>query len=423
MIRKFLFAFAILLAFCPKAMAQDEAMPTPLQEPQQALTANLAVPLGDVVREDSTTWVGRLQAQLDTLCQDRLFETSHLGMCVYDLTDNRLLYTKNQRQLMRPASNQKLVTAITALTALGADYEFSTRVCTTGKIEDGILKGNLYIIGGMDPMLSRDDLDNLARTLHEAGIDSIAGLICADLSAKDDKEFGNGWCWDDEDGPLSVLLLNKKAGIEMPLLDRFEKAGIRMECPALIKENCPKDARLLTVIKHPLGQLLDPMMKDSDNMLAECLFYQLAFQSGKQSAGASEAATVIILLMTKLGISAESYDIADGSGLSLYNFITPEALLTLLNYAYRHPEIYAPLSVTLPIAGVDGTLKKRMISTPAMGNVYAKTGTVTSVSSLSGYAMGGNGHLLSFSIINQGIKRAAQGRDFQDKVCCVLCKE
>ena len=99
-----------------------------------------------------------------------------------------------------------------------------------------------------------------------------------------------------------------------------------------------------------------------------------------------------------------------------------QLLAKLLIYAYRKSSIIRDLYVSLPIAGEDGTLKKRMKDGPAHINVRAKTGTVTGVSSLAGYAVAANNHMLVFSIINQGIMKADDGRNFQDKVCNALCK-
>ena len=92
-----------------------------------------------------------------------------------------------------------------------------------------------------------------------------------------------------------------------------------------------------------------------------------------------------------------------------------------LRHAYQNGPIFDHLYPTLPIAGVDGTLKDRMKKTSAQGNVRAKTGTVTGISSLAGYCTAANGHQLCFAIINQGIMRAAAGKAFQDRVCKVLC--
>ena len=121
-------------------------------------------------------------------------------------------------------------------------------------------------------------------------------------------------------------------------------------------------------------------------------------------------------------MDASRYKIADGSGLSLYNYVSPELEVKLLRYAYRNDNVYHHLLQALPIAGQDGTLRKRMKGVFTNGNVKAKTGTVTGVSSLAGYCTASNGHRLCFAIINQGLMHVGNGRAFQDKVCTVLCE-
>ena len=94
----------------------------------------------------------------------------------------------------------------------------------------------------------------------------------------------------------------------------------------------------------------------------------------------------------------------------------------ILRYAWQQPTIYNHLLASLPVAGVDGTLKKRMTDDEACcGNVVAKTGTVTGISSLAGYLTAPNGHRLAFAIINQGIRHSGDGRRFQDRLCHILC--
>lgn len=364
-----------------------------------------------------------MQRRLDTLCQDPLFEHTQLGLLVYDLQTHQPLYTLNATQRMRPASCQKLVTAITALDVLGNNYQFQTHVRLSGVVSGRTLQGNVYLIGGMDPLLSRDELQQIASALRQSGIDCIDGNVCVDLSLKDDKEYGHGWCWDDDYGPLSALLLEGKADVAPALFKAFKAAGITVRSRSFVTAECPGDARPLLTITHTMQDLLLPMMKESDNIFAECLFYQLAFSSGRKGAGRKQATPYVEALLSRLGVSPEVYQVADGSGLSLYNYLTPSVLVELLNYAYERPQLYQPLAASLPVMGVDGTLKKRHTDTLVCNRIFAKTGSVTGISSLSGYAMGGGGHMLSFCIINQGVERTQHGRDWQDKVCQALCEE
>ena len=167
---------------------------------------------------------------------------------------------------------------------------------------------------------------------------------------------------------------------------------------------------------------MDRMMKKSDNFHAEALFYQIAASTGKPLCKASDASAIVRQLIRRIGLGSNSYRIADGSGLSLYNYVSPELETMLLRYAWQNSNIYDHLAPSLPIAGVDGTLEKRMRGTAAQGNVRAKTGTLTGISSLAGYCTAANGHQLCFCIINQGVMRGADGKAFQDRVCVALCE-
>ena len=366
-------------------------------------------------------WPQNIQYRLDSLMQSKLLETSMVGMIVYDLTADSILYKVNERQALRPASTMKLVTAITALDRLGGSYQFRTQLYHTGSIEENTLKGDLYCVGGFDPAFNGDDLRAFVESVHQMGIDTICGRVVADLSMKDADLLGEGWCWDDDNPKLSPLSI----GRDIEFLDRFVKklsedsivfAGIRLSNSSL-----PNDARILCTRTHTMDQILQRMMKVSDNFYAEAMFYQLGAAIGRRPAKAKDAASVVKQLIQKVGNGKNPYRVADGSGLSLYNYVTPELEMRLLRYAYRNSQIYQHLLPSLPIAGRDGTLKTRMKGTFAEENVKAKTGTVTGVSALAGYCTAANGHQLCFSIINQGIMKSDPGRNFQDKVCNTLC--
>ena len=160
------------------------------------------------------------------------------------------------------------------------------------------------------------------------------------------------------------------------------------------------------------------MMKKSDNLYSESVFYHLAASSGSYApATAKQGRQVMNRLIQQLGFKPSKYYIADGSGLSLYNYVSPELEVAFLKYAYKHKKIYEPLRELMPVAGVDGTLDDRMLRGYARGNVHAKTGTVTGVSALAGYCTAANGHVLCFSIINMGIRHSSSGRRF--KTACV----
>ena len=368
-------------------------------------------------------WPQTVQAKLDSLiaCSE-LLQTSQLGLMVYDLTADTTLYLHNHRQTMRPASTMKLVTAITALDRLGGDYQLKTSLYYTGQIADHTLQGSLYVVGGMDPMFDVIDLRDFADHVKQLGADTLRGSIVTDLSMKEDLEWGEGWCWDDDNPSLSPLLVGRRTSFLEQFLMQLAEAGVVVDSVTTFEERPPLDAIPLRTCQHTIDQLLLQMMKDSDNLYAECLYYQLASSFGHRPARASHARSLEKQLVRRLGLDASCYRFADGSGLSLYNYVSPELLIMLLRHAWQTPRIYTHLLPSLPVAGEDGTLKKRMNKTEAEGNVKAKTGTLTGIISLAGYATASNGHELCFAIINQGVLKAGEARAFQDKLCNVLCE-
>ena len=375
---------------------------------------------GDTI-EVVLPWPQNIQYRLDSLLQSSIFETSMVGMIVYDLTADSILYKVNERQALRPASTMKAITAITALDRLGGSHQFRTQLYYTGEVQDSTLYGDLYCVGGFDPAFNSDDMRAFAESVQQMGIDTIRGRIVADRTMKDGDLLGEGWCWDDDNPKISPLSL----GRDINFLERFVTAlsdeGIVLDI-RLSEGSLPSEARILCSRFHSMDQILQRMMKMSDNFYAEAMFYQIARSTGRRPAKAKDAAGVIKQLIQKVGNGKNPYRIADGSGLSLYNYVTPELEMRLLRYAYLNKNIYEHLLPSLPIAGWDGTLKTRMKGTFAEGNVKAKTGTVTGVSALAGYCTAANGHQLCFSMINQGIMKSDTGRNFQDRVCNALCE-
>ena len=368
-------------------------------------------------------WPVNVQTRLDSLVKDTLFERTQLGLMVYDLSADSVLYSYGGKQTLRPASTMKLLTSVTALDLLGSGYAYRTYLYYKGKIVQGVLSGDVWLVGGMDPLFDETDMHVFAETLHRVGVDTIRGQIIQDVSFKEEQLLGEGWCWDDDNPPLTPLLISRKDEFASQFKDELMKCGVFVDAP-ISTGRMPRDKDVLLVCSrsHPLSEVLVPMMKESDNLYAESMFYQIAASTGKRPAEAAHARQLIKQLLTRAGVTGVQYRIADGSGLSLYNYVTPELMIRLLRYAYLKRDVMAALYPALPVAGVDGTLKKRMTKGFAFENVHAKTGTVSGVSSLAGYCRSANNHLLAFCIINQGVMKNADGRNFQDKVCEAMCK-
>lgn len=379
------------------------------------------LPADTLVRDSlSLKWPQSAVHGIDRLLEADMFQTSQVGLMVYDLTADSVIYRHNERQMMRPASTMKLLTAIAAIDRLGGSYQTKTELCYTGHFANRTLEGDIYCVGGMDPLFNADDMSAFVESIRKMGVDTIRGHLYADKSMKDYDLLGEGWCWDDDNPVLTPLIYGRKD----QFMERFERelreSGLVVQAFASTAVK-PDTAFCICARYHTIDQILMRMMKESDNLYAESLFYQLAASGGARPASARHARQYIRRLIDKVGLHGQRYRIADGSGLSLYNYVTAELEVRLLRYAYRYQNIYIHLLPSLPKAGVDGTLEKRMHGTFTKDNVKAKTGTLTGVISLAGYCTAANGHQLCFAILNQGVMRASDARHFQDRVCEVLC--
>ncbi len=154
---------------------------------------------------------------------------------------------------------------------------------------------------------------------------------------------------------------------------------------------------LVVLESPPLRDVLPRMQKPSQNQIAELLFRTSGLRaSGDGSADSARA--VATRTLTQLGIAPDELVYRDGSGMSRHDYVTPRALVTVLD-AMRRAPTFALFREALPLAGVDGTLSGRMKGTPAAGNVHAKTGTVDKARSLSGYVTTADGHQVLFSLL------------------------
>ncbi|HEY9225201.1 MAG TPA: D-alanyl-D-alanine carboxypeptidase/D-alanyl-D-alanine-endopeptidase, partial [Gemmatimonadaceae bacterium] len=154
---------------------------------------------------------------------------------------------------------------------------------------------------------------------------------------------------------------------------------------------------LLTVASAPLSDILPNILKPSQNQIAEVFLRTLGLEGS--GIGTGEAGrTVIQEQFTAWKIPSDGYVVRDGSGLSRSDLVSPEAIISILDVMRRSPN-FKLFYESLPIAGVDGTIRTRMQNTPAQGNLRAKTGTLSMVRSLSGYVTTADNRLLEFSML------------------------
>jgi D-alanyl-D-alanine carboxypeptidase/D-alanyl-D-alanine-endopeptidase (penicillin-binding protein 4) len=155
---------------------------------------------------------------------------------------------------------------------------------------------------------------------------------------------------------------------------------------------------IVSVTSKPLREILPALLKPSQNQIAEALLRTIGLERG--GAGTADSGRKVVeRQLATWGVPPSTYVIRDGSGLSRYDYLAPEAIVHILD-AMRHSPNFQLFYDGLPIAGVDGTIKTRMRGTPAENNVHAKTGSVANARSLSGYVRTAGGRTLIFSFLS-----------------------
>lgn len=203
------------------------------------------------------------------------------------------------------------------------------------------------------------------------------------------------------------------------LIEMLQCEGIKVKGRP-VREKKPDGAKFVMVHHSPpISEMLTLLNKPSDNLIAECLLKYLGARlKGKGTVAAGEE--VELDFLKKIGADPTAINIADGSGLSRLDYVSPSNIVTLLKYMYRHKhsKIYID---SLPIAGVDGTLRKRLKETAAEGNVRAKTGYISRVRSLSGFVTTKAGEPLVFSILmNNHLCPSSEASAVQDRIVVAL---
>ena len=365
------------------------------------------------------------------------------AMSVYNLSADSFLFNYHERQQMIPASTLKLLTAISALENLGMKGEFHTTLHQNGTVSGGTLHGDLILVGGFDPLLSLGDLQSLAHSVKSAGINRIDGRIIGDLSMTDTLRMGNGWSWDDYPSPVTPYLTplfidhqrlsskawNMIANSDVYCLRTFAselmKAGVSVDYERLLlsTNGVSPLGKELCRISHSLSRVLPTMLKDSDNLYAEAVFYRLASLKKKKGASAKDGLSMVKNTLSRAGCDNFNFRIVDGSGLSPYDNMTAESQIRLLIYAYNEKiMLFSPLYSSLAVAGKSGTLSMRMTDGQAYNRIHAKTGTSANSCCLTGFAKASNGDDLAFAILSNGVLNPNRCRAFQDEICQILCQ-
>jgi D-alanyl-D-alanine carboxypeptidase/D-alanyl-D-alanine-endopeptidase (penicillin-binding protein 4) len=336
---------------------------------------------------------------------------------------------------MIPASITKLVTAAAAIDILGINYDFKTIVYSDDSdISDGVINGNLYLKGYGDPDLNSSDIMYLAKLIADKNITEITGNIIYDESYLDDKHYGiaDYYSGDTKRGYwpyVSAINLNKNGGGYNPastagnlLAENLALSNVIMD-GIVIAGITPSAAKEIAVVSHSIFDVLARMNKESDNHSAITVFKVIGAKFGTPPGTMDKGEEATIDFLTSIGNPRGIFEILEGSGLSRFNSVNSDLYMRLLKYMYDDEKSFDYFYSSLAIAGEDGTLRSRMIGTEAERNVHAKTGTLNSVSTLSGYAVSRDNELLMFYISMNGFGGGANKIRFkQDQICDILCR-
>ncbi len=337
-----------------------------------------------------------------------------------------------------PASNEKLVVAAVALDVIGAETVLTTSVVSASPPANGVVNGDLTLVGGGDPLLSSNwyptsnmerypvssptSLDTLADRVRDAGVTTISGNVVGDGSRYDDEFFAPGWgdgVAGLEAGPYDALMANDSRVLGEQQRANDPNAGAAREFIRLLNERgitvsgtsasgvAPAGANLIAAIDSvPMSGVVGEMLANSDNNTAELLVKEIGFVG--EGVGSREAGgRVMTAKLAEWGIDTSSVVLSDGSGLSLDNRITCSALLAII-------QRFTPESVFgtgLPIAGQTGTLAEIFTDHPVAGRLTGKTGTLNNppfnadppaVKALSGYVAVEGGTAVEYVLVLNG---------------------
>lgn len=184
----------------------------------------------------------------------------------------------------------------------------------------------------------------------------------------------------------------------------------------------PDSIEVLHLKNRPIVDVVGEALLESNNLCAEALVYHLGALYGHRPVTHKDGVQIVKGFLDFNLKMPQRYEIADGSGLSLYTYISADMMLQMLRRIYADKAVYSIVQQGLPLSGWTGTLKGRMAGTAAERKISAKTGTVSGICTLAGYAQARNGHTLAFVVFNQGVISARKARQWQNKVCELLCK-
>src|SRR5206468_3198022 len=363
---------------------------------------------------------GSLERRLATLLDQPPFDRANWGVYVVD--DGKVLFARNADRFYVPASNTKLVVTAAATVLLPPDYRVTTSVYANGRVDNGVLNGDLVLYGRGDPTWSergfavdQPPVITWSPELALFTFENRARTVPADsTSTIGDNFFRTPGTWDI--WAEGTVALGRKPWIESFALPDPNRYAARALAAALMKKGVSVEGGTASTIDsltyrsvrgccaplveyrgRPLPDIIFPILNSSQNWFAEMLLKILGRELKGEGSWRAGLEVERRFLIDSVRIDSTAFALEDGSGLAAGNLMTPHAFAQLLAYMHRHPK-RAPFLAGLPHSGQPGSLLKRFGGTALEGRVIAKTGSIDRVNSLSGFIERPTGRTITFSI-------------------------
>ncbi|WP_419945023.1 D-alanyl-D-alanine carboxypeptidase [Candidatus Poriferisodalis sp.] len=403
---------------------------------------------------DTPAWQQRLAAEFSAALRS---SEAPQDMCMSLYRNGEPIFEHDASTPLLPASLIKLATATAALSELGADTTFTTRVVADADalaaVSDGVLRGDIYLIGSGDPVLATPGYinriiperpytdvtelaDSVMAKLSAAGIDTIEGAIVGDGSWFADGEqtytshyppgatpetppvWKQSYMSENLVGVLSGLVINdgyspytvsrrshtRSADAAQAAASDFDDL---LEAHGMVIRHRPRSGRapsasevtsLGSITSPTVEEILVRILRISENTPAEMLFKQIGRRHGDSSRAAAAAAATDAL-SDILGTAADEIVLVDGSGLSVHNRMSCEAAVRLLLSAGDDSRFAASLSIAGRTPTLQGCGPRPAPGGGSTNTIFAKSGQLNDSSSIAGVSTTANGDVLTFAMI------------------------
>jgi serine-type D-Ala-D-Ala carboxypeptidase/endopeptidase (penicillin-binding protein 4) len=401
-----------LVAACSATAApvvSPSAVPTAGVSPAPA-TSPASGPLPSSTPSPEATSIPAIEVDRVTTLWTRAIDAAVRGhdVSIAIGVGDRIVYARAGRVGRIPASVQKILTSMAALATFGPHHRFPTTAASATRPRDGVVRGDLWLVGGGDPELGAAGIARLATRIAGAGVGEIRGSVIGDTTAFSRRWWAPGWVEGLSRSYVArptALAYEGNRGVMPPeraaasaLTTALGRLGVRVVGPPASGE-APDGLRTIAAVRSSsLRELLSRQNHGSLNLHAEILLRAIGAADGGAATTAAGAGAVETWVSSHGG----RVRVRDGSGLSHGDRVGAVELTWLLLRA-RQERWGAALEASLPRGG-SGTLGRRLGGVA----VRAKTGTLfsTPVSSLAGYATDAHGDPIAFTILSHGGSKA-----------------